>query len=133
MPRKTIEIVRAAYEAGNRRDREALLALFDPRAEIHVVGVVMDQRRVHRGHEEIWEYITSFDHEFADLRVEPEDFVDAGDSVVVSVHVHGRGRASGATVDYRFASVVTVKDGKILRGENYLEMDEALEAAGLEE
>jgi hypothetical protein len=129
MSGENVEIVRAAYEAGNRRDREAFLACWDPAGEIHTVGVVMDQRRVYRGHEEIWEYITSFDHEFAGYRVEPEDLVDAGDRVVVAVHFHGHGRASGATVDYRFASVVTIRDGKIVRGENYAEMDEAIEAA----
>jgi ketosteroid isomerase-like protein len=131
MSQENVDALKAAFEASNRRDRDAFFALCDPDAEFHLAGIVMDQQRVYRGREEIWEWLTAVDSEFTDLRAEPEDLFDAGDKVVVAIRFHGRGKASGATVDLRFASVVTMKDGRIARGDNYVELEQALEAAGL--
>jgi ketosteroid isomerase-like protein len=133
MSRENVEVLKALCDAGNRGDREAFLDGLDPAAEWHVTGVVLDQQRVYRGREAIWDYISTFAEEFAQFRVEPEDFFEIGDTVVVVARLIGRGRVSGATVDLRFASVVTFRDGRILRGENYAETEQALEAAGLEE
>jgi len=133
MSEENVEVLKALYDAGNRGDREAFLASLDPAAEWHVTGVVLDQQRVYRGREAIWEYISTFAEEFAEFRVDAEDFFDAGDRVVVVARLVGRGRASGATVDLRFASVVTFRNGRILRGENYADTKQALEAAGLQE
>ena len=47
--------------------------------------------------------------------------------------LRGRGKASGAVVDLRLATVFTIRNGLMVRAENFAEMDEALEAAGLEE
>ena len=45
----------------------------------------------------------------------------------------GRGRTSGAVVDLRFPTVVTLRGGKIVRAENYADMQRALKAVGLSE
>ena len=86
-----------------------------------------------RRREAIWGYLTSFADEFDEFRVEVDDFVDGGDKIVVMNRVRGRGRTSGAVVDLRFPTVVTIRQGKIVRGENYADAVEALEAVGLRE
>ena len=45
----------------------------------------------------------------------------------------GRGRESGVTVDARFYEVYTLRDGRIVRADEFSERQEALEAAGLSE
>jgi ketosteroid isomerase-like protein len=133
MSEENVELVKRGVAALNRQDRESYLALLDSDSEWHPTGETVGQQRVYRGQEEIWEYVTSFWDQFDGLRIDLEGAIDAGDKVVVASRMRGRGKASGAVVDMRLATVFTVRDGLLLRAENFAEMDEALEAAGLEE
>jgi ketosteroid isomerase-like protein len=62
-----------------------------------------------------------------------EEIIDAGDRVVLSAHHRGRDRGSGIKVDARYYEVYTLRDGKIIRVDEYTERIAALEAAGLSE
>ena len=53
--------------------------------------------------------------------------------MVVTARHRGRGRESGVAVDARFYEVYTLRDGKIVRVDEFVERAEALEAAGLSE
>ena len=66
-------------------------------------------------------------------RMEPEDVIDLGDTVLLLAHVFGRLGGSQAEVENTVASVWTVRDGKIARVEFYVDRTEALKAVGLEE
>jgi ketosteroid isomerase-like protein len=126
MSQENVAVVRAVYDAFNRRDREAFLAACDPAAEWHVTGAVMDQQRVYRGGEAIWEYVNSFADEFDEFRADAEEIFDAGERIVVALRLHGRGRASGASVDLQYAVLHEVRNGKLLRAENYPEKEQAV-------
>jgi ketosteroid isomerase-like protein len=67
------------------------------------------------------------------MRLEPQDFVDAGDKVVVSVRLVGVGKESGVETTANAAHVWTFRDGRIVRQTTFQTMPEALEAAGLSE
>jgi hypothetical protein len=68
---------------------------------------------------------------FEDFRAEPQEFIDAGDVVVVIVKVEARAH-SGATVDTpSFPNVWTARDGVLVRMEMFQSRAEALAAAGL--
>ena len=133
MSEENVERLKAGLAALNRQDREAYLASLDPDAEWHVTGQVVGQQGVYRGREAIWEYLTSFTDQFDEVRFEMEDVVDGGERIVVVGRLRGRGKASGAVVDLRLATVFTIRNGLMVRAENFAEMDAALEAAGLEE
>ena len=62
-----------------------------------------------------------------------EEVIGHGDRVFVKVRFQGRGRASGVEVDTRLYEVYTLRDGKVLRIDEYEDRAEALEAAGLSE
>src|SRR5688500_16870487 len=64
-----------------------------------------------------------------------EEFIDAGDRVVLWVPEHHlQGRSSGIEVDIPpYAWVMTLRDGKIVHAVLYLDKAQALEAAGLSE
>ena len=68
-----------------------------------------------------------------ELEVTAEDFAEAGDRVLVTVHHRGRGRGSGIEVGARFYLLYTMRNGKVVRQDEYAERTEALEAAGLSE
>ncbi len=61
-----------------------------------------------------------------------EEYIDVGDDRVFTwVRYTGRGRESGVPADWHLAIIFTIRDGKLVRGEEYFDRDEALEAAGL--
>jgi ketosteroid isomerase-like protein len=68
---------------------------------------------------------------WASYHLETEEFIDAGDEVVVLVPIRGRTVRSGVTVEHRPAAIWTISEGKVVALRFYLERDEALKAAGL--
>jgi ketosteroid isomerase-like protein len=67
------------------------------------------------------------------MKVQVEEYIDAGDEVFTGWQVHGRGASSGAPVEGSMYHVSTVKHGKLVRLRQYLNRDKALKAAGLRE
>ena len=66
-----------------------------------------------------------------DYRVEAEEFIDAGQSVVVGIHERGRGKGSGVQLDRRWAYIWTFREGRIVRWEPRRSIEDAVKAAGL--
>ncbi len=77
-------------------------------------------------------FFTDFLDAFESTRVEPDEFIDTGDHVVVLQTGHLRGR-DGIEVTARVCLVWTCRDGAIVRICLYRQKREALEAAGLSE
>jgi ketosteroid isomerase-like protein len=84
-----------------------------------------------QGHDAVRASLARWKAEWDDYKVMPEEFVDRGDRVVVTVRLRGRGRGSGVEIDARFYDVYTLRDGKIVRMDQFTERSEALEAVGL--
>jgi ketosteroid isomerase-like protein len=128
MSQENVEIVRrmlGAYVAG---DLEKGLA--DADREI-VWNPVEETPR--QGHDAVRENLRRWETEWEDLRTVPEEFLDAGERVVVTVHLAGRGRGSGIDVDARHYQVWTIHDGKAVRMDEFTDRSDALEAVGLRE
>jgi ketosteroid isomerase-like protein len=69
-----------------------------------------------------------------EFRVVPEQFIDAGDRVVVMETSHARGRGTGVELETRtYATIWTLRDGQLTRVETGVDPNEALKAIGLEE
>jgi ketosteroid isomerase-like protein len=134
MSEENVETVRNAFEAFNRGDQERMAALVDPEVEFHGTVGGLEEGRVARGQPEIDETFEAEDLEaWEERRLEPEDFIDAGDSVVVLVHEYRRGRGSGVELESDTAIVFGLRDGRVVRIQGYMNRAEALEAAGLAE
>jgi uncharacterized protein len=67
---------------------------------------------------------------YADFRLEPERFIDAGEDVVVIGTARGTA-SSGVEAQWRQGYVWTVRDGKAIRFRWFNRPEEALEAVGL--
>jgi ketosteroid isomerase-like protein len=66
-----------------------------------------------------------------DYRIEAEEFVDAGQSVVIGIHERGRGKGSGIQLDRRWAHIWTFREGRIVRWEPRPSVDDAVKATGV--
>ena len=77
-----------------------------------------------------WEGI---DETMEELKLVPQEFVDAGDRIAVRLRHFGRGRGSGAEIDTELYHQVThFRDGEIVRFDYVTTWDEALELVGRE-
>jgi ketosteroid isomerase-like protein len=71
---------------------------------------------------------------FDDLSLVAEEVRDVGDERVLSIQrLKGRAKLSGIEIEMRYASVNTLRDGKVVRVREYLSVEDALKAVGLEE
>jgi uncharacterized protein len=133
MSEENVEAFRTALEAYNRRDLDAFLDAFDPIVEIHPLTLAMfgQEATVYRGHEGLRRFIRDVDEVLPQLQVEPLEIRDLGERLVAVGRLHARGRASGAEVESPIGWIVEFSDGRVTRMRDYLDPNEALEAAGL--
>jgi ketosteroid isomerase-like protein len=127
---ENVEIVRRWVAAFNRGDPKGVLELCNPEVEW------WDREddpgaSVRRGYDENRKALAELDEALAELRIEPEEFIGAGEHVVVPIRLLGRGRASGVPFEEQEVHVFRLRDGKISEGREYREKDEALKAVGV--
>jgi ketosteroid isomerase-like protein len=65
-----------------------------------------------------------------DYRLDVDELLDAGSSVVVVFRERGRGKGSGAPIDQRLVQAWTFSRGRIVRWESFSDRAAALEAVG---
>jgi ketosteroid isomerase-like protein len=131
---QNVEAMRRGYELFAQGDIEAVVELLAEDVEIvdsGGLGPLSDSATEFRhGREGFIQASREALEAFDDFTIEAEDFIDAGDSVVVPVTISGRGRSSGAEMESRLAHRwVFREDGKAIRSEVYPSAEEALTAA----
>jgi uncharacterized protein len=117
-----VDTAQAAYEAFGRGDLESLSSMFAEDGtwltsdELPLGGETRGREAVIGNFAQIPNYWTSFS-------VEPEEFIDAGDWVVV----RGTQRAGNDAGSFEspFAHLMKFEDGKIVRGEFYTDSAKA--------
>ena len=132
MSQENVDTIRRGYADLNRRDVEAWLDAFHPNAEMYdLVGGPETPAR--QGHAALREWVETVDDVWEDGRYEPEEFIDAGDFVVVALRVRARRRDIRVPINVSLYHVFEMREGRIQRGTAYLDRAEALEAVGLSE
>jgi ketosteroid isomerase-like protein len=135
---QNVELIRRFYahlgrpgspaEFEQRLTDDALSEFLDPGIEwIPVTDslLAVDRYRGFEGVRQVWgEFVSAWD----EYRVEPQEFHDAGDQVAVVVHIVGR--THGLEVDDTRSSLLTIRDGRVVRVEAFADPDAARESAG---
>jgi ketosteroid isomerase-like protein len=132
MSQENVDIVRAFIDAYNRRDYDAAVEAFDPGIE----WILPDQQASDscQGPGAVKRFWEGIDDTFEELRLLPQEDVDAGDRVATRLRHYGRGRGSGLKLDTElYHQVATFRDGTMVRIEYFRTWAEALEAAGVSE
>jgi uncharacterized protein len=132
MSEENVNILREGYEAFNRGDIDAVTSIMDPNIEWQEPDVEgLPSGGTHHGPDavvndvfgpavELWE----------DFGAVAEEFLDAGERVVVLGRFQGRGKESGRTLDAPFAHVWTLRDGKLVHHRNYTDTANHLKSLG---
>jgi ketosteroid isomerase-like protein len=136
MSQENLELVRRAFEEFNRGGVEAMVDTFwHPQIVYDMTPAGIPGFGVYTGYEEVRglfaDWFAAF--EFDEWQLEVDELFDRDERVVVMARQHGPGSSSGADVGLKFAQVLTLSPGKIVRVDNYLDRGQALEAAGLSE
>ena len=129
---ENVEIVRRVYERWGRGDLRAGTELFDPWVVL-VLRKEFPDAGAYLGPEGIRKYTRGFLEGWDDAVIESEEFIAAGDSVVVRVHQHATGKQSGTPVNMRYFQVWTFRGGAVIRLESVRGREEALQAVGLQD
>jgi ketosteroid isomerase-like protein len=127
MPESNLEIVRRSVQAAIDRDWHAALEAFDTSVELR-------SRRpsgLYRRRSGVWRAMQRWSEVWVDRRVEAEEFIDAGEQIVVITHEYAKSDRTGMALDRRIAEVWTLRDGKVVVIQDYPDRDEALAATGL--
>jgi ketosteroid isomerase-like protein len=134
MSQENVEIVRRAFEAFAAGDAETLITLNHPDARWALGIAPMLGMQEIRGEDAVRRFLTEQVTEgWDEFSVQPLDFQDHGELVIVPVRMNLRTRSGGLRLDDNAVYVVTVHDGKIAELREYDTEAEAVEAVRLQE
>ena len=134
MSETNVEIVKSLFAAWKDRNPQAALKHIDPDIEVDFTGMasgVGGARPVASGREELQGVLADWFEAWESLEWFPQNFIDAGDNVIVWLRLEARGRKSGAAVESNQAVVYTLKDGLIVAFRGYDTLAAATSAAGI--
>jgi ketosteroid isomerase-like protein len=129
---ENLKIVKSVYAlADPNGSLISAFHLFDPEVEyVNPDGAMEPGTR--RGLEAFREAVEKVAEAWEFWRMEPEELTAVGDDrVAVVVSYTARGRESGVDIHGRESALWTLRDGKVVRYQWFLNPRDALEAAGL--
>ena len=131
MSQEKVEVVRRLYGLWPDRVSTAQEVL-DPDVVIDIAATVLTAGLYH-GVDGFLRFVERIGEMWEQLRVEPEELIDAGDNVVAAVRMSGMRRGHTVRAETRVFTTWTFRDGKVLRYTSYGTKRQALEAVGLRE
>ena len=85
----------------------------------------------YRGHAGFGRWLEDWASAWSEYTMQPEEFLDAGERVVVFVRQKTTGQGSGVALEREDAMVFEFRDGKIARLDYYNSREQALKTVGL--
>jgi ketosteroid isomerase-like protein len=97
MSQENVEIVRRASELLERRDWDGMTDVFDPTVELHGTVGGLEEGNILRGlNQIIGAFETELDEAWDEHRIEPQEFIDAGNRVVVLHREYQRSKSGSS-------------------------------------
>jgi len=125
--------VQQVFDAFRDDGPDALVDLLAEDVEWEVRRDLPDAK-TYRGRDGVRELVSGFEDVLDEQWYTPQDFIEAGDEIVVPLRWGGRGKGSGVPFEEREETwVFSVRNGKVSRVREYGTKHDALEAVGLSE
>jgi hypothetical protein len=123
-----LQQARAAYDAWSRRDLDAFVECFSTDVELQpYLGRGLGST-VYRGHTGLRRWYKEANEEWDELRVDPHEFTDVGEQLVIFLKAVGRGRGSQLEVEAEIVHVAEFHDGRFTRLRGFGNREQALKA-----
>lgn len=115
------ETIRALYQAFGRGDIPFVLGAFNPQIEWYEAeNFIYSDGKPFIGPQAILSGVFGrLAAEWDQFRATPEQILDAGDTVVSLGRYTGTYKATGAAVNAQFVHVFTLRDGKVVKFQQY--------------
>jgi len=127
MASEQIATVRRALSLWSEGDLEGFLAILDPEIEWRTSGLYLGMDPIYRGRDGFRKFWRDFHDLWQRISMELREAVEEGDRLAFSFRFDAIGR-DGVRAARDQACVVTVRDGLLVRNENYASWEEALDA-----
>jgi ketosteroid isomerase-like protein len=127
-----VERLRQGYDAFRTGGVEAILDRIGPGLQVRDRESAPDRETLVGG-EGVVELLRLNEEVFDQLELEVQEFVDAGDVVLVVLQMRIRGRASGVAVEGEVVHAWEFSEGRAARMQIYPDKARALKALGLDE
>jgi ketosteroid isomerase-like protein len=131
MSRENVELAHQVYDAFNRRDVDAFLALMD--ADVKGTSVLVAFEGGQNGHDGMRRWWKNLLDVFPDFTMDAVDVRDVGNVTVAKLRNRGHGMGSDTPVEITLWNVAEWRDKKVVWWRSYETDAEALEAVRLRE
>ena len=126
MSRENVEIVRRVYEALNKGDWDAAFRYAHP--DFEVTTQRGPSAGTHRQRDAVQAYAEDYIEAFDNFAIEPEEFVENADQVMVVVTRRARPKGGSVDIVVRNGHLWTLRDGKIVSMKSFPDPEKAREA-----
>jgi uncharacterized protein len=119
---QNVRMVQQAYEAFSRGDIQGVLRTLSEQVEWHtptVEGVPFGGE--YRGPEEVARFFSAMNESEEITRFEPREFIAQGEKVVALGRFAATVRATGREVEGEWVHVFTIRDGKVVKFQEYFD------------
>ena len=114
-----VETIQSLYASFAKRDFPAVFALFDPALEIRHTRELPWGGEYH-GHDGAREFFRKIAEKYQ-AAPQPEEYIEAGDTVVMVGRLRGKTLAGERPIDLRVVHLWTLRDGRIVRYEPFMD------------
>lgn len=122
-----VQRVEGSYEALNRRDLEATVAVLHDDAS-WVEHSDLPEAGTYQGAATIRSFLEQFLESWEEFHQEIEDKIVRGHCALLFIHLRARGKGSGIEVDSRYAHLWQLSGSRGARVDAYYDRDQALAA-----
>jgi ketosteroid isomerase-like protein len=132
MSQENVELVRRLYAAIECRDMTQVLEIWDPQVEWREAeGHPYADGNPYLGPEQILEGVFSrLGGEWEGFTAHPQEYLDAGDVVVVLGRYTGTYKETGRVLDAQIAHVYRLRDGRVVAFQQYTDTAQFLAVTG---
>jgi ketosteroid isomerase-like protein len=131
MSQENVEVLKAVAASAADGDAMAWLRAMDPAVRVYPRPEEPGVLAVYEGWDGVMQYTINWYSQWEDYDVEPVEFLDAGDQVLVVMRERGRLERGGLEVEQEFSHSFKLRDGLVVEWRMYDSHDQALEAVGL--
>jgi ketosteroid isomerase-like protein len=129
-----VETMKRINASFNRGDRDGALGHYHPDIEWRDLQHAPDAPESVRGIPALRAIWNQWDEAFGEFTADIEEYIDAGDSVVIVTNWRAKGQGSGLALDLRTVDVFEFEEKTVIRATvGYPDKNAALKAVGLAE